>query len=181
MRESSKRCLDAAQHDGHVLVRATDEVAIDHVRVVGAQTHLAAGGVEVLGATVLGHGVVVDHRVHVAAADQKAETRLTQDRYRIGIFPIRLGDDADLVAVRFQNARDDRVSERRMVDVSVADDIDEVALRPAAAVHIFFADGQKFCHMVLPFAGRTPRGVFVLLPARSGGLFGWTRGPGTRG
>ena len=156
----SETCLNATDDNGRFFVALANQVAVDRYGVVRALAHDAAGRVGVRFAVMAGDGVVVDHRVHVAAADQKAETRLPQDRYRIGIFPIRLGDDANLVAVRFQNARDDRVPERRMVDVSVADNIDEVALRPAAAVHIFFADGQKFCHMVLPFAGRTPRGVF---------------------
>ena len=46
--EAAQARLDAAEDDGRVLVGATDEVAIDHAGMVGAQAHLAAGGVEVL-------------------------------------------------------------------------------------------------------------------------------------
>ena len=134
--EAAQRCLDAAQHDGHVLVRAADEVAVDHVRVVGAQAHLAAGGVEVLGAAVLCHGVVVDHRVHVATAYEKRQARLAQDGDACGVAPVGLRDDAHLVAVRLQHARDDGAGKRGVVNVGVTAHKDEVALVPAARLHV---------------------------------------------
>ena len=131
------------QHDGHVLARAADEVAVDHVRVVGAQAHLAAGGVEVLGATVLCHGVVIDHRVHVAAAHEKRQARLAQDGDACGVAPVGLRDDAHLVAVRLQHARDDGAGKRGVVNVGVAAHKDEVALVPAARLHVLARDGEK--------------------------------------
>ena len=141
--EAAQRRLDAAKHDGHVLVRAADEVAVDHVRVVGAQSHLAAGGVEVLGATVLRHGVVVDHRVHVAAAHEKRQARLAQDGDACGVAPVGLRDDAHLVAVRLQHARDDGAGKRGVVNVGVAAHKDKVALVPAARLHVLARDGEK--------------------------------------
>ena len=143
MRKAAKRRLDAAEHDGHVLVRATDEVAIDHVRVVGAQAHLAAGGVEVLGAPVLGNGVVVDHRVHVAAAYEKRQARLAQDGDARRVAPVWLRDDAHLVAVGLEHARDDGAGKGGVVDVGVAAHVHEVALVPAARGHVLARDGEK--------------------------------------
>ncbi len=153
MCKSSQRCLDAAQHDGHVLVRAADQVAVDHVRMVGAQAHLAAGGVEVFGAAVLGHGVVVDHRVHVAAAYEKRQAWLAQDGDACRVAPVGLRDDAHLVAVRLQHARDDGAGKRRVVNVGVAAHKDEVALVPAARRHVLARDREK---------GRAVRAVVCL-------------------
>ena len=93
--------------------------AVDRHGVVRALSHEAAGRVCVSFPVAAGDGIVVHHRVHVAAADQKAEPGLAQDGDGIGIFPVRLRDDADLVAVGLQNTRDDRVPERRMVDIGV--------------------------------------------------------------
>ena len=141
--EAAQRRLDAAKHDGHVLVRAANEVAVDHVRVVGAQAHLATGGVEVLGATVLCHGVVVDPRVHVATAHEKRQAWLAQDGDACGVAPVGLRDDAHLVAVRLQHARDDGAGKRGVVNVGVAAHKDEVALVPAARLHVLARDGEK--------------------------------------
>ena len=160
MREPPKACLNAADDDGGFFVALTDQIAVDRHGVVRALSGDAAGRVCVSFPVAAGDGIVVHHRVHVAAADQKAEPGLAQDGDGIGVFPVRLGDDADLVAVGPQNARDDRVSKRRMVNVRVADDIDKVALRPAAAVHIRLIDGQKFCHRCPFFFGRQPKEGF---------------------
>ena len=160
VRQAPQARLDAADDDGLVLEGAADEVAVDRDGAVGTCARASAGGVGVLVAWLLVDGVVVHHRVHVAAADQKAEPGLAQDGDGIGIFPVRLRDDADLVAVGFQNTRDDRVSKRRMIDIRVADDIDKVALCPAAAVHIRLIDGQKFCHRCPFFFGRQPKEGF---------------------
>ena len=164
MREPPKACLNAADDDGGFFVALADQIAVDRHSVVRALSHEAAGRVCVNLPVMAGDGIVVHHRVHVAAADQKAEPGLAQDGDGIGIFPVRLRDDADLVAVGLQNTRDDRVSKRRMIDIRVADDIDKVALRPAAGFHIGFVDGQKFCHMVLPLCGLRPRCFLFYLP-----------------
>ena len=97
---------------------------------------LAAGGIGVGFPVGLGDGVVVDHRVHIAAHDKKAQARFAEGVDRSGIFPVGLRDDADLIARVLQHARDDRVAERRVIDIAVADDIDKITLFPAAPLHI---------------------------------------------
>ena len=61
----------------------------------------------------------------------------------LGIFPVGLGNDAHGIAVAFQHAADDGMTERGMVNISVADDIDEVALFPSTVDHILFTKGKK--------------------------------------
>ena len=101
MREPPKACLNAADDDGGFFVALADQIAVDRHSVVRALSHEAAGRVCVSFSVMAGDGIVVHHRVHVAAADQKAEPRLAQDGDGIWIFPVRLGDDTDLVAVGF--------------------------------------------------------------------------------
>lgn len=136
MRKPSKACLNAADDDGLAAVGAADEVAVDRHGVIGPLAHHAAGGIGVGFPVGLGDGVVVDHRVHIAAHDKKAQARFAEGVDRSGIFPVGLRDDADLIARVLQHARDDRVAERRVIDIAVADDIDKVALLPAAPLHI---------------------------------------------
>ena len=122
----------------------TDQIAVDHRGVVGPLAHLAAGGVGVGLPAVVGDGVVVDHGVHVAAGDQKAQTGLAVDVDGSGLAPVGLGDDAHLITGLLQDPGDDGVAEGMVIDVGVADDIDEIALFPAAIDHVLSAKGEKF-------------------------------------
>ena len=72
VRQAAQARLDAADDDGLVLERAADEVAVDRDGAVGPRARDAAGGVGVLVSRFLVHGVVVDHRVHVAGRDEEA-------------------------------------------------------------------------------------------------------------
>ena len=126
-----------------MLVRAPDEVAVDHICMVRTLAHDASRGVEVLGPVMLGDGVVEDHRVHVAAADEETELRLSQDRDRGRVVPVRLGDDADAVTMFLENAGDDGRGERWMVYIGIADNKDEVALVPATRFHVCLRDRHE--------------------------------------
>ena len=94
-------------------------------------------------ATVLGHRIVVDHGVHVAGTDQKAQARLTEHRDAGGVGPVGLADDAHFVAVRVEYAADDGHTKAGVVHVGVAADVDKVALVPAARIHVGAADGEE--------------------------------------
>ena len=57
--------------------------------------------------------------------------------------PRRLRDEADLVAAALEKARDEDRPERRVVDVRVAGDDEDVELVPAAGVHLLAVGGEK--------------------------------------
>ena len=136
MGQATQACLDAADDDGGVLECLADEVAVDRDGTVGAVPLLATGGIGVGVAAVLGHRIVVDHGVHVAGADEKAQARLAEHSDAGGVGPVGLADDAHLVAVRVEDAADDGHAKAGMVHVGVAADVDKVALVPAAFLHI---------------------------------------------
>ena len=135
--QPSQTGLDAADDDRRMLVGLADQVAIDDDSVVGALANDAAGRVGVLMAALLGHRIVVDHGVHVAGGDQKAEPRLAILLYTRVVAPVGLADQRNAVAARLQQAADDRSAKARMVHVRVAADIDKVGLRDAVR--------EKFC------------------------------------
>ena len=140
MCKPAKARFDAADDDRLAAVGAADEVAVDRYGVIGPLAHHAAGGIGVGFPVGFGDGIVVDHRVHIAAHDEKAQARLAEGIDRSGILPVGLRDDADLIARVLEHARDDRVAKRRMIDIAVADDVDKVALLPSAPLHIGAAD-----------------------------------------
>ena len=150
MGQTTQARLDAADDNGGVLERLADEVAVDRDGAVGAVTLLATRGIGVGVAAVLGHRIVVDHGVHVAGADEKAQAWLAKHRDAGGIGPVGLTDNAHFVAVRVEDAADDGHAKARVVHVGVAADVDKVALVPAARVHIGAADGEELV------AARTP-------------------------
>ena len=141
--QATQARFDAADDDGGVLERLADEVAVDRDGTVGTAPLLATGGIGVGVAAVLGHRIVVDHGVHVAGADQKAQARLAEHRDAGGVGPVGLADDAHLVAVCIEHAADDGHAKAGVVHVGVAADVDKVALVPAACIHVGAADGEE--------------------------------------
>ncbi len=151
--QTAQARLDAADDDGSVLERLADEVAIDRDGSVGTVPLFAAGGVGVGVAAVLGHRIVVDHGVHVAGTDEKAQARLAEHRDAGGIGPVGLADDTHLVAVRVKDAADDSHAKAGMVHVGVTADVDKVALVPAARIHVGTTDGEELIAARTPGAG----------------------------
>ena len=145
MREPAQARLDAAEDDGHVLVRAPDQVPVDDAGVVGTQARLSAGGVRVGLAPLLRDRVVVHHRVHVPRRHEKAQPRPPEHVDAGRVAPIRLRDDADPVAVGLEDARDDGAAERGVVDVGIAAHIGEIDAIPPAIAHLRAVHGKK-CH-----------------------------------
>ena len=54
--------------------------------------------------------------------------------------PVRLRDDADLVAVLLEQTADDGRADTRVVDLGITRDEDEIKLVPAALFHVAPAD-----------------------------------------
>ena len=92
---------------------------------------------------MLGHRVMVDHGVHVAGTDEKAQARLAEHGDAGGVGPVGLTDNAHFVAVRVEHAADDGHAKAGMVHVGVAADVDKVTLVPTARIHVGAADGRN--------------------------------------
>ena len=132
--------------NGRFFVAATNQIAIDHSGIVRPQSHFSAGGKGIIASAALGHGIVIDHGVHIAAGDEKGQARFSQNPNTLGILPVRLGDDSHSVASGFQHPTDDGVAEGGMVHIGVAHDIDKITLIPAPGLHIRPGDRQKIAH-----------------------------------
>src|SRR5439155_13048075 len=108
---------------------------VHRARVVRPSARGRVGRVRVGRTTLLAGGVVVHHRVHVAARDAEEETRTAAGR-EVGqsarLVPARLADDADLESARCEQAPEQGDAEGRVIDVGVAVDEDDVELLPPA-------------------------------------------------
>ena len=151
MRKAAQAGFDAAEVDRHIRERAPRKHGIHGHRAVRPLARLAARGVGVVRAALFGGRVVRDHRVDVAAVDEHRIARTAHLDKVVLIVEIRLAEDRDLVARVLQNARDDRRAERGMVDIGVAGHEQEIAVVPAAIVHILFGNREKTVHKS-PFA-----------------------------
>ena len=141
--QTAEAGLNAAHHNGLVGIGPADVVAVDGGGVVRPLSDDAAGSKGVRFPALFGHGVVVDHRVHVAAHHQKGQTGFPQGLDAGGVLPVWLGDDAYLIARVLQHPGDDGVTKGGMVHVGVPDNIYKITLLPAPALHILARDGQK--------------------------------------
>ena len=146
MGQTAQTGFDAADDNGNVVIDPANQIAINHRGIVRPFAHDAAGGEGVGLAALLGDGVVVDHGIHIAAGDEEPQAGTAQGRNGLGILPVGLGQNADFIAVGLQDPADDGMAEGRMIHIGVTDDIDKIALLPAAGLHIGLGNGQKFTH-----------------------------------
>ena len=140
--------LDTTNENRHILVNLPNQIAIYHRGIIRALAHHTTGSKGIVLPFVLGDGVMIDHRIHIAAGYQKAQPGLAQYVNRLGILPIRLGDDTHGIPGIFQHTADNGVTEGGVVYIGIGNDIHKVALLPAPGDHILFGNGQKF-HSVL--------------------------------
>ena len=131
--------FDTAEDD-RLFRPGADQVGIDDRRIIRTFSHLAARCVGILCAALFRNRIMVYHRVHISGAHKPSETRFAQNLNGFLILPVRLGDDAYFIAVRFKHTTDDRVAERRVIDIRIPAHVDKIAALPAALVHIRPAD-----------------------------------------
>jgi hypothetical protein len=135
VRDAAQGRLDAADHQRHVGEGLAGALRIHDHRPVGAAAGRGVGRVGVVGADLAVRGIAVDHGIHVAGGDAEKQLRPAQAPEIIGRMPVRLADDADAKALRFEQAPYQRHAEAGVVDVGVAGDQDDVAFVPAQRLH----------------------------------------------
>ena len=141
MSNAAQAGLDAADHHANARIGFAATLRIHAHGAVGAFVRLGIRRVCVVRARFAIRGVAVDHRVHIASGDAEKQIRRAEFLKIVFAVPIRLADDADAKALRFQQAPDQRHAETRMVDVSVTRDQNDVARIPAECIH-FRARGR---------------------------------------
>ena len=143
MRNAAQGGFDAADDDRYAGKGFAAALGVDRGAAVGAQFDLSTGRVGVLVAPFLVRRVVVDHGVHVAAADRVEKAWLAHGAPGVGVLPGWLAEQGHLVAFSLEGAAEQGVGEGRVVHVGVAGNEDDVGLVPAQVADLLWGDGQE--------------------------------------
>ena len=141
MRDTTQRCFDAADDDGHRWIRFAASLAVDQHAAVRALAAHTAGRVRVIAADFAVCGVAVDHRIHIAGGHAVKQIRLTQGLKCFDAVPFGLGNDANAKTLGFEHATNDRHAKTRVVHIRVASDQNDVATVPAKLRHFCATHG----------------------------------------
>ena len=136
MGQPAERRLDPAGDHRDAGEGLAGPLAIGQGGAVGPQADPAAGAVGVVVADLLVGRVVVDHAVHVPGADAEEQARAAELPPGLGAPPVGLAQDRDAEPGRLQHPAEDPHRERRVIDVGVARDEDDVDDVPAPPLHL---------------------------------------------
>ena len=136
-------CLQSAQDDRCLFKCSADQIAVDNHGIVGSFSHYSAGTERIMTAVLFVDRIVIDHGIHVAGRDQKAQAGLPQDRHACRIAPVGLADHSHRIASGLQDTRNNRRPEARVVHIRVAADIYKIQLFNSLRLHVLPAHGQK--------------------------------------
>ena len=155
MRETPQTCLDAANQNRHILTECLFcKICIYNSRPVRTHTPFTARSIHIVVTAFFCGGVVVYHTVNITCTHKHRKARTTHFNNIVRRMPVGESYDADLISVAFKDARNNRMTETRVVNVRVTDYIQKVKLVPAAFIHIVAANREKIIHRSHP---RCPR------------------------
>ena len=135
VRDATKACFDSAYHDGRLFISFSYALAVHDNRSIGAMVRFAIGGIGVIVAPFSVCGVAIDHGVHVARRHAEKQSGLSKAFEILAIMPIRLSNDANPKALRFEHAAYHSHAKTGVIYVGVARHDDDVTRIPAQLVH----------------------------------------------
>ena len=133
----------AAQDHGQAGERLPAHLGVDHRRVVRAFAGRAVLAVDVFLPLVTRRRVIREHRIQVAGRHPAEQPGTAHALNRLNILPVRLGNDPHAITLGFEHPTDHRRAERRMIDVGVAGDQQDIDFGPAPIPHLGGGGGQK--------------------------------------
>jgi len=136
--------LNPAEDHRPLSPRLFAALGINQRRAIRALTGHVIRRISIVMAQLTIGGVAVDHRIHIPGCDAEKEVRFAEAHKVRFAAPVRLGDDTDAKALRFQHAPADRHTEARVIDIGVAGNEDNVAAVPAECIHLFARHRQKW-------------------------------------
>ncbi len=144
MRDPPQARFDAADDDGHVVVRFARALAYTITLRSGRLPALPPG---VYASSLLTRRSAV-YRFTIESMLPAVMPKNSFGRPSLGTrrrLPIRLRDDAYTKSLCFEQPSDDRHAETRVIDVCITRDDDDVARIPAQRVHLFLRGRKKRC------------------------------------
>ena len=150
VRDAAQRCLDSAEHHRHVGIELLEDLCVDHCWVFRSHVVSAVGTVGIFRTQPSRGGVFVHHGIHTSRCHRKEEAWPPQFLEVAEVaMPVGLRHDANAEALVFEQAADDGGAERRVVNVGVGREENDVGLFPASQVHFFAGGWQPVGELVL--------------------------------
>ena len=137
MCKTPERCLKTADNDRNIAVKLSYFIAIYNNSPVRSESHNFSRGICVLTSAFFCGCVMSDHGVNIARRNHKAELRSAETEKIVILSPIRLGKDCNTVALSLHHPCYYSRTEARMIDISVARNIDEIDLVPSSLFNFF--------------------------------------------
>ncbi len=145
--EASERSLESADNYRYISVDLAKSPAIDDNGAVGTLSRDAACGIRIIGALSLCGSIMSYHRVDISRGHEKSVFRSSETcEIAVGV-PVGLSDYTDRKSKRLDKARNDRRTEARVIDISIARDINIIELSYIQLVHFSSCCWEKsFVH-----------------------------------
>ena len=149
--DASQRRLDASKDDGHIGEELLEYLRIDDGGVFRPHIVTTVWAVGVLGAQSAGSRILVNHRVHAAWCDAEEQARTPQLlEVAVVAVPVGLRHNGDAVACSLKRPSDDGCAERRVIDIGIAREQDDVnAVAPSPQFQLLLRRWQEVRQSVL--------------------------------
>ena len=105
--QATQRSLHTTHDKRGVFIGSSNQIAINHRRVIGAQAHLPTRGIKIAIAVFFCNRIVAHHRIHVSRTYQKRQAGLAEHIDAGGVMPIRLRNNAHFVAICLKQSGDE--------------------------------------------------------------------------
>ena len=142
--ETSQGSFYASEHHGHVGVELFENLRVDDGGIFRSFVVASVGRVGILRAQPSCGGVLVHHRIHAPWRNAEEQPRSPQLReVAVVAVPIGLRYDGHMITRSFQYATDDSHTKRRVVNVCVTREENNVHVVPTTQLHLLLCRRQK--------------------------------------
>ena len=143
MGQSSQAGFNSTDNNRRGLIGVANQITIYNRSVVRPVPHDTARGIHVIISSFFRYGIMIHHGIHISCGNKKTKFWCSQNRYRCIIFPVRLRNNANRIAVCLKNSGNNGMTKGWMVNIGIAANVDKVQLFDTPFFHILFTDWQK--------------------------------------
>ena len=143
MAQSSQAGFNTTDDDRCFFVNFSQFITINDCCTVRTFTHFTTGCIVILFTRLFRYSIMVYHGVNVTCTHQKTQSGFPKASKIFCCFPIGLCNETNPVTMAFQHTTNNRRTERRMVNICITTNINEIRLFPASFQHFFSCYRQK--------------------------------------
>ena len=146
MSKTAKRSFKATDNYRNIRVNSLNNIRINYNCSIGSFTGNSAGCICIVMPKPFSSGVMSNHRINIAARNQKTEPRSAKLSKIAVIFPIRLAQHGYPVALIFKKSCEYSHTEGWVVNIAVTRYKNKVNILPTMLKHFLFIYRKKVVH-----------------------------------